>query len=630
MEFMHKRMNTEEQQLFVNSFKLYLDYGRDDAAFVVDLDHVWEWMGFSRVDPLKRLLKKTCTIEIDYVERNTIDSTTDLIIIDQLRLAPPAGGASLPQHGGHNKLKTLMTVKTFKKLCMKAGTEKADKVREYYLTMEEILHAYTEQCLIESKQQLTLLGATMKEVKQSAEWERHNALLAGYSNVRLVYILFITRLSESKFVIKIGSTSDLRERVNKINSAMGTTVKVLEVFPCGEHFVFEKKVHEIFQSIRYNELINDKVYSTETFLVENDKKLRSIKLRMQKEVRNFYHRSIEDQERSMRELELHNEKMRLQCVSDLLHIYKDRPTELANLLSTVLPQTTKFTQSASAVVKTSDDVETPPPVVNNDQTTDEESASVVVQTSDVDTPPPVVNNDQTTDEEDSAHEEVPFPVPTHAVTRKAVGPKVQIYNPSDLTKVVKVFEGLFQATIEMESASFSSIKYAAKHKTIYKGYRWFLVDRDDLQPYASKDIGETTKAIAKTTGELVAMLNINTDLVEKVFNTQSEAGTFVSRTKACISLALRSGSTTAGYHWQHWDTLAPYIQNEYLSRASLPGPVPNPKGTRVQRIDMNTGAVLEEYTTLVDVYKKSGITPKCIKKAFINKTPCKGFLWNMI
>lgn len=602
--FMNQRMNTEEQQLFVNSFKLYLDYGRNDTAFVVDLDHVWEWIGFTRIDNAKRILIKSFNKHEDYVETNAVTRTGERNDSNiEKALLNLEERFFTPQNGGQNKIKTMMTVKTFKKLCMKAGTEKADKVREYYLKMEEILQDYTEQCLLESKQQLTLLNTTMKEVQKSAEWERHNALLAGYQHIRLVYILLIMRLSGTKFVIKIGSTADLRDRINKINSAMGITVKVLEVFPCGEHEAFEKKIHEIYQSIRYNELINDKVYSTETFIVENEKKFKSIKLRMQKEIHKYYHRSIEDQQRNMRELELHNETLRLQCVSDLLNIYKDKPIELSQLLQTVLPQPIEYPHTS----------------FNTQQTGVTEPVSEITQE-------PISNNDYMPDTVEESHHET---LATRIACREAVGPKVQLYDPADITKVVKVIDGLFQATVEVVSASLSAIKLAAKNKTIYKGYRWFLIDRDDQQPHAAKNIGATKASQIKVTGSMIAMLNIDTNLVENVFNNQVEASAHISQSTACICLALKSGSTTAGYHWKHWNSLTEEVQNEYLSRQSLPEPVANIKGHKVQRIDIITGDVLEEYMTQVDVYKKLGITPKSIKKASATKRPYNGFMWNI-
>ena len=45
-----------EQQLFVSSFYCYLNYDKNE--FVVDLDHVWKWLGFQQKYHAKVVLEK--------------------------------------------------------------------------------------------------------------------------------------------------------------------------------------------------------------------------------------------------------------------------------------------------------------------------------------------------------------------------------------------------------------------------------------------------------------------------------------------------------------------------------------------------------------------------------------------
>ena len=75
-----ERINSEftdtQQQLFVASFYCYLNYD-SKKDFVIDLDEIWKWLGFSRKDPAKRLLEKYFIINVDYIVNH----------------APPIGGA---------------------------------------------------------------------------------------------------------------------------------------------------------------------------------------------------------------------------------------------------------------------------------------------------------------------------------------------------------------------------------------------------------------------------------------------------------------------------------------------------------------------------------------------------------
>ena len=70
-EYQHKLLNkikgsfTDiQQQLFVSSFYCYLHYRSND--FVVDFDHVWKWLGFTRKGNAKRVLDNNFVIDIDY------------------------------------------------------------------------------------------------------------------------------------------------------------------------------------------------------------------------------------------------------------------------------------------------------------------------------------------------------------------------------------------------------------------------------------------------------------------------------------------------------------------------------------------------------------------------------------
>ena len=54
-----------EQQLFLSSFYCYLKYDSKNN-FVIDLDNVWNWLGFSSKFNAKRLLEKQFVIDKDY------------------------------------------------------------------------------------------------------------------------------------------------------------------------------------------------------------------------------------------------------------------------------------------------------------------------------------------------------------------------------------------------------------------------------------------------------------------------------------------------------------------------------------------------------------------------------------
>ena len=62
---MRQELTGEEQQMFINNFHMYTMY---DAKrdFVIDLDDVWEWVGYSRKDAAKRVVERDLTVNVHY------------------------------------------------------------------------------------------------------------------------------------------------------------------------------------------------------------------------------------------------------------------------------------------------------------------------------------------------------------------------------------------------------------------------------------------------------------------------------------------------------------------------------------------------------------------------------------
>ena len=54
-----------EQQLFVGSFYCYLNYNKN-IDFVIDLDDIWKWLGFTQKISAIRVLEKHFKHDIDY------------------------------------------------------------------------------------------------------------------------------------------------------------------------------------------------------------------------------------------------------------------------------------------------------------------------------------------------------------------------------------------------------------------------------------------------------------------------------------------------------------------------------------------------------------------------------------
>ena len=210
-----------DQQLFIASFYCFLKYDTK-KDFVIDFDNVWKWMGFARKDPAKRVLDKNFTIDIDYQVKNIL---------------PQIGGAGFEKRNlggaGLNRETILLTVNTFKKFCLKAGTKKADEIHDYYIKLEELLHETVNEesnelrkQLLDTKQENEKLSeekAIIEEEKAIIQEEKEK-LIRKYvkkpkeihKDRNVVYIMG-TKESVSTREYAIGKATDLNHRQDDYN-----------------------------------------------------------------------------------------------------------------------------------------------------------------------------------------------------------------------------------------------------------------------------------------------------------------------------------------------------------------------------------------------------------------------------
>jgi hypothetical protein len=261
-----------EQQLFVSSFYCFLNY-HPTNDFVIDLDDVWKWMGFFQKENAKRLLEKQFVSDKDY--KNL------LILKDEQKKGS----------GGHNKKKIMLNVKTFKSLCLKAGTKKADEIHEYYMKMEEIIQdVINEECndlkqqLLLSENKLEIQLRQLEDQKVSIEKEKENlkekTILEQFPlNTQCIYIGLIDNKTlgipgnkmYNEKVIKFGQSNNLQERI-KTHKKTYDNFRLYNAFKVKNKIEIENciKKHSILKERLRILTINDIAYREIIALDENE------------------------------------------------------------------------------------------------------------------------------------------------------------------------------------------------------------------------------------------------------------------------------------------------------------------------------------------------------------------------
>jgi phage anti-repressor protein len=248
-----EKFNDNEQHLFVASFYCFLHCNPTD--FVIDLDNVWEWLGFSQKAMAKRTMEKHFKPEIDYKS-----------------LLCQSAEQKKEGRGGHNKEKIMLTINAFKRFCLKAGTTKADQIHEYYLKMEETLQEVINEESNELKLQLEEQKKTVVETKEQLEEQkkksqlekeilREKTLLEQFpDNVQCVYYGAIDDVSSlNERLIKFGNSNFLQNRVEAHKKTF-TNFRLLNVFKVSNQILIENliKQHPILKKKRRNVVLDEK------------------------------------------------------------------------------------------------------------------------------------------------------------------------------------------------------------------------------------------------------------------------------------------------------------------------------------------------------------------------------------
>jgi hypothetical protein len=275
IEKLQGKFTNYDQQLFLSSFYCYLKYDKIND-FVINLDDIWEWLGFSTKGHSKRLIQKFFVIDKDYKISLSLEGKRDFMtnndneIVpypkkdfmtndDEDEIVPHPKKESKLSHGGQNKEIIMLNVKTFKKFCLKAGTKKADEIHEYFIKLEESLYEVIEEETTELKTQLLQIedkntkDYEVKLEKQRA-FDKEKLLLQNFGSIGpIVYIIKVKTLENGKYIVKIGEsrkgiTNRYTEHKNKYEECL-----LLDCFCVNRSSDFESFIHN-HENIRLNKI----------------------------------------------------------------------------------------------------------------------------------------------------------------------------------------------------------------------------------------------------------------------------------------------------------------------------------------------------------------------------------------
>ena len=441
-----------EQQLFLSSFYCYLKYDSKND-FVIDLDNVWKWLGFSQKVRAKELVEKNFIINKDYKVLLSFEGKQNI--------APQVDGAKKETRGGHNKEIIMLNVETFKKFCLKAGTKKADEVHDYFIKLENIMFEITKEESEQLKKQVLQLENKNKETEEKIFKEKEKVLLKEYDNIgNMIYIIKVKTNDDGTYIVKIGhSTKGIKERYQQCKTNH-TNILLLNCFQVDKSYEFEQFLHS-HKNIQPTNVRNLQGHESEKelFLIGSTLTLQMVIKIIDDNIDNYNYR--------VKELLLEIENLKLKNSGQTINNNDELLKELVQTNKLLTNKVSSLENSIQQILNKLNEKET----------------KVVTGFS----------------------QQIPH-----------LGPRLQKINPETL-QLVKVYESVTEAMNENKHIKRPSIAKAVEENTIYCGFRWLLIERNldpniihSIQPTKQTKV-QQLGYIAKLNADKTEILNVYLD-----------------------------------------------------------------------------------------------------------------------
>lgn len=509
VEKVQQHFNNYEQQMFLASFYCYLKHDNKND-FVIDLDNVWKWLGFSQKVNAKMLLEKNFVLNTDFTKSRLLQQkqTSDA-------------------RGGHNKEIIMLNIDTFKKFCLKAGTKKADEIHDYYIKLETVLQDF----LVEESNELKLQLENAKqqilqiEDKNKQEYdaklakqkllEREKVLMQEYATSGAIfYVIKVKTFENGQYIIKIGeSRRGVLGRYNEHKTKYEECL-LLDCFAVNKSKDFETfiKEHDSVRRNRVNDLPGHET-ELELFLIGKNLSYHTLLDIVNNNIKYF-----NDNDTHKLELEIQQLKLMLEM----------KTSNNDNVLIHELLQTVK--QLSCKI----DHLET----MNLD----------------------IISKINSTQTKTTTGFNQPL------VT---VGPRLQKINPETMT-IVKVYESVAECLKEYNfKVKRPSIDKAVKENTVYNEYRWAFVDRS-LDPNVIHDLPPTKETKAQNLGYIAKMNYDKTEILNVYIDRKTAAIENGYASHSALDNPVKNALATNGHYYAVYDKCTDELRYSFEQKYGNP------------------------------------------------------------
>jgi phage anti-repressor protein len=495
----------EEQRLFVASFYSYLNYNVT-KDFVIDLDTIWKWLGFNQKYNAKRVLEKFFIADVDYINMHESNINKE---------------SDEKKHGGHNKETYMLSVNTFKRLCLKSETNKADQFHNYYIKLEEILHEVLKEESNEFKLKLVEAENKLVQTEQSSKktieqlhkektLERHNVLLQEFANAgAIVYVIKVKTYENGEYIVKIGeSRRGIEGRYNEHKTHHEEAI-LLDCFSVKRSRDFENFLHN-HKDIKLNQVTTLPGHERERELFLIGKNL----------TYNILLRTIKQHIKQFDELDYGDISNDIKSIKNILsNTHQSEILEDKNTIKQLMDNQTLMLQKISSLERSVKDL------------SDKLNATQTRTTTGFEQP------------------------------LTTLGPRLQKINPETMT-IVNVYETVTECMREDMNMKRPSITKAVEENTVYNGHRWALVDRE-LDASVLHNLPPTKQTKAQNLGYIAKLNATKTQILNVYLDRKTAALHNGYQSSSALDTPVKNGSITNGHYYMLYEKCEDVLRGHF-------------------------------------------------------------------
>lgn len=421
----------------------------------------------------------------------------------------------------------------------------------------------------------------------------NRTFIKAFHNKNVIYICKFKNIDE-KFIIKIGSTQNIKERIYNLNNQFeNIEPNILDIIEVNNYRKYEKYLHNhpYIKQFYYEFTKKDGTISNETYLTTEEQCNYIINI-LNEDKKKF---DIDAIELENLRLKIEEKKSENNLIELKINEYKLKQKEI------------------EAEIKK-----------NELELKKIEIEKIGIEAIEHGEP---AEQEEEQEERPDQESNYSYNFEIRKINNGIRVPKVYQYDINNLKDPINIYDSPKELIRVNSDIFMSSLKNAIKNNTIYKNYRWIFVNRNEEPP---AEIPETVdNNFRSPLIKYIAMIDIKKTKILNVFSTQKEAVASRNLKSNSFTRAIKQYSISSGHYWKYFDDCPIEMRNEYLLHNKLPEKYVSVKSKTVSQICPRTNEIIKTYNSKNEVINKFQMSMLTLSKFSENGNIHNGYRWKI-